>query len=135
MAAITKKPKAAVRSSAAKTTVTNGRAAKGMTPRPTSSLRGILPTPPEVNAIVEEFLKDRPASPAFRLLQTEHCKMQYYFGGVPITYRETPKGFEVLAVGESECAKLWRSKKTLAQRRNLIHGYFEPWYMPESELP
>jgi hypothetical protein len=59
-------------------------------PNPPSPLRGLLPTPPEVEKIVEEWLKDRPASPQARQRITEDLKMQYYFGGHNIAYRDTP---------------------------------------------
>src|SRR2546427_4060253 len=77
-------------------------------PPPPSPLRGLLPTPPEVEEIVERWCKERPASPAARLRITEGLKMQYYFGGHPILYRDTPKGKDVLAVGMEEIGRWYR---------------------------
>jgi hypothetical protein len=57
-----------------------------------SPLRGLLPTPPEVVTFVNQWLKDRPATAEARQRITEDLKMQYYFGGHEIAYRETPKG-------------------------------------------
>ena len=69
-------------------------------PPPPSPLRGLLPTSQEVEDIVERECKQRPMSPAARLRVTEDLKMQYYFGGYSIVYRDTPQGKEVLAVGD-----------------------------------
>ncbi len=93
---------------------------------PPSPLRGLLPTPPEVVEIVDEWLKDRPASPAARLRITEGLKMQYYFGGHNYAYRDTPNGREVLAAGEEEIRKLF---KRLPETKHLgiIIGYADPW--------
>jgi hypothetical protein len=89
-------------------------------------MRGLLPTPPEVEEIVERLCKERPASPKARLRITEGLKMQYYFGGHPILYRDTPQGREVLAVGDDEIGRVLRSVPR-SQRKGSIIGYADPW--------
>lgn len=95
-------------------------------PRRTPKLRGILPTPPAVRRLVARELKDHPVTPRERQRITDCFKMQYYFGGLDIAYRKTPKGLEVLAVGHDEIMKLVRSAPP-AEREQIILGWFDPW--------
>ncbi len=77
-------------------------------PPPPSELRGLLPTPPEIEEIVERLCQERPASPEARMRITDGLKMQYYFGGHMLIYRDTPQGREILAVGEEEIDRFYR---------------------------
>src|SRR5881409_2149901 len=80
---------------------------------PPSSIRGLLPMTPEIEQVLDEMLKDRPATEAARRYQADHLKRQYYFGGQWIAYRNTDQGIEVLAVGDEEIRRL---KRKLARR-------------------
>ena len=95
-------------------------------PPPPSPLRRLLPTPPEVEEIVEQWLKDRPASPEARLRITEDLKLQYYFGGHEVTYRKTPQGYEILAVGSKEVRRLVR-RGSEEERQGAIFGVASLW--------
>ena len=88
-------------------------------------LRGILPTPPVVRRLVARELKDHPVTPQERQRITDDFKMQYYFGGQDIAYRQTPKGMEVLAV-DDEIGPLLRSVPP-AERELIIIGWWDPW--------
>src|SRR5712664_2471512 len=77
-------------------------------PRPPSPIRGLLPTTPEIEQVLDEMLKDRPATEAARRYQANFLKCQYYFGGQWIAYRDTDLGREVLAVGGEEIRRLNR---------------------------
>src|SRR5258708_24272286 len=74
--------------------------------RPPAKLRGLMPTPPEVQAMMDEMFRDLPISDSFRRLQTDYLNEQYYFGGNTIAYRNTSKGREILAVGWAELEQL-----------------------------
>ncbi len=95
-------------------------------PPPPSPQRGLLPTPPEVEEIVEGLFKERPAGPAYRLQTTENLKLQYYFGGYSIVYRDTPQGKEVLAVGEEETTRFYR-EVPYSKHKGAVLGYADPW--------
>jgi len=97
-----------------------------LVPPPPCPWRGLLPTPPEVEEMVESCFKERPASPAHRLRTTEDMKLQYYFGGHEVAYRETPQGYDVLAVGSEEVCRLVRngSKEKL---RGVIFDVADLW--------
>src|SRR5690242_16837983 len=74
------------------------------TPKP----RGILPVPPEVEAIVarEEIRIAQEhgvhLAPEARRRMTDDLTLQYYYEGTDVACRETPQGVEVLAVGWDE---------------------------------
>jgi hypothetical protein len=93
---------------------------------PPSPLRGLVPTPRQVTRIVERSLKDRPASPAARRRITEGLKMQFYFGGHAIAYRETRQGHEVLAVGPDEIASLLKTSSD-EQLQGVVFGHGDIW--------
>lgn len=95
-------------------------------PGPPSPLRGLLPTPPEVEELVERECKERPMSPEARLRVTEGLKMQYYFGGHPIVYRDTPQGREVLAVGMEEITRYYRDVPH-SKQKGAVFGHADPW--------
>ncbi len=95
-------------------------------PPPPSELRGLLPTPPEIEEIVEQMYRERPASPEARLRTTEGLKMQYYFGGYNYAFRDTPQGREVLAVGSEEIQKLFK-KLPASQRKGIVLTSADLW--------
>jgi hypothetical protein len=95
-------------------------------PPPPSPLRGLLATPPEVEEVVEGWLKDRPASPEARRRITENLKLQSYFGGHEVAYRDTPQGREIIAVGSEEVRRLVR-KSSGEQLRGVVFGQADPW--------
>src|SRR5947209_6840454 len=77
-------------------------------PSSPSPLRGILPTPPEVEKLVAREVARLPMTDAARQRVTDGFNLQYYFGGHDIAYRETDQGVEVLAVGLDEIGRLLR---------------------------
>jgi hypothetical protein len=95
--------------------------------RPPAAIRGLMPTPPEVAAMMEEMFRDLPISEGFRRIQTDYLCQKYYFGGNPIAFRDTPKGREILAVGWDEIAELEKKPMSRKERRTVVHGFAEPW--------
>jgi len=92
-----------------------------------SPLRGILPTPPEVAAAVEDVLAGRPASPSYIQLITDEHKLRYYFGGHWVAYRNTDQGKEVLAVGLEEMSQV-RKGMSLAERESVVWASIDLWH-------
>jgi hypothetical protein len=95
--------------------------------RSPSPLRGILPTTSEIEALVNETLADRPASPAARQRMVDDLKMQFHFGGYWIAYRHTDQGMEVLAVGMDEIGRLERKRMPRAEKERIVLRYCDPW--------
>jgi hypothetical protein len=132
MATSSRKTKAGKKKRASQTTV-NGPAkpadrASTATEKPPvpSPLRGILPTPREVAKFVARVERQRPMSDKARYEGTERIKMQYYFGGWDVAYRDTGQGWEVLAVGLREIRNL-RNTLSPAQWQDVHIGNYEPW--------
>jgi hypothetical protein len=94
-------------------------------PTPPSPLRGLLPTPREVKRIAARWMAERPMSESAQKRVIDGLKLQYYFGGWDIAYRQTDQGPEVLAVGK-EIGDLFRRLPS-DQRRGVIVGHPEPW--------
>jgi hypothetical protein len=103
--------------------------------RPTSSLRGLMPIPPEVEKIVAGIERERPMSPTARQRTADGLSEQYYFGDQYIAYRHTPQGKEVLAVGSDEIDQLNRRRMSRAERERMVLGYAEPWYEEVPKSP
>jgi hypothetical protein len=95
--------------------------------RPPASFRGLMPTPPEVQEIMDQMERERPMSDSFRRLQTDDLNEQYYFGGNCIAYRNTPQGREILAVGWDEIDRLEKKRMSKMERRSIVLGFAEPW--------
>jgi hypothetical protein len=95
-------------------------------PDPPSRLRGLLPTPPEVQSMLDEMLADRPASLAYQRQMLDYHNMRFYFGGHYVYYRDTKDGVEVLAVGLDEIKRL-RKRMTRAEQAVCVLGYADPW--------
>jgi hypothetical protein len=76
---------------------------------------GLIPIPPEVETIVarEEarLLKEHGIIPTAEARQrlVDALTLQYYFDGIDIAYRRTPRGVEVVAVGLEEVGELIRT--------------------------
>jgi len=91
----------------------------------------LLATPPEVEKAVEREVESmaaqgRPVVGVARERLLEGFKLQYYFGGQPIAYRETDQGKEVLAVGFKNMGRLLR-KLTPDEDQTVVSGFAEPW--------
>src|SRR5262249_46352323 len=99
----------------------------GSEERPTSLLRGLLATPPEVTALVEQQLKDHPVTDREKQHLTDCFNLQYYFGGQHVLYRTTKPGKEVLGVGLDEIRGVLGQNWTPAQRESLVIRYAEKW--------
>jgi hypothetical protein len=90
-----------------------------------------LPTPSEVEKAVEREVDDmaargRPVTGRAQARLLEDLKLQYYFGGQPLAYRETDQGKEVLAVGFKEIGRLFGAL-TLEESETVVNGFAEPW--------
>jgi hypothetical protein len=94
---------------------------------PPSTLRGILPTPPEVTELLARELKDHPVTHQEKQRLTDSLKLQYYFGGYWIAYRHRDQGKEVLAVGMEEIGRLMRKRMAKAERDAIVLGCCDPW--------
>jgi hypothetical protein len=94
---------------------------------PPSPLRGLLPSTPEIEDRLVQALAGRPASPVAHQRMRDDLKMQFYFGGHPVVYRQTSQGKEVLAVGHDEIRRLFRRKRSAAQREAMTLGWWDPW--------
>ena len=76
---------------------------------------GLIPIPPEVETVVarEEarLLKEHGIIPTVEARQrlVDSLTLQYYFDGIDIAYRRTPRGIEVVAVGLEEVGELIRT--------------------------
>jgi hypothetical protein len=69
--------------------------------------RGLVPPPPYVLEEIE-WLKARSRSPwprDYEVLEINYLTLFYYFENIPIVYRPTDKGPEVLAIGGEEVAE------------------------------
>jgi hypothetical protein len=93
---------------------------------PPSSLRGLLPTPPEVAELVAREVARLPMSAAARQRVTNSFNLQYYFGGHEVAFRETRHGVEVLAAGLEEVSRFFQIVPS-SQRRGVVIGHPEPW--------
>jgi hypothetical protein len=96
-------------------------------PGPASELRGILRTPPEVEEMLAQELKDHPVTDREKQRLSDSLKLQYYFGGHWIAYRHTNQGKEVLAVGMEEIGRLMRKRMSAIERDAIVLGYCDPW--------
>jgi hypothetical protein len=78
--------------------------------------KGLLPVPPEVEALVARedarLLKEHGIVPTAEdhQRQQDSLTLQYYFEGYDVAYRRTPQGVEVLAVGPTEIGELLHRK-------------------------
>jgi len=107
---------------------TNGRAPTNTVDSASPSpLRGILPTPPEVEALVARELEGYPVTDREKQRITDCFKMQFYFGGYWIAYRHTDQGMEVVAVGMDEIGRLRRKRKFADEADRIILRYCDPW--------
>jgi hypothetical protein len=76
--------------------------------------RGLLPVPPEVEAIIakeeERLLAERDIvlAPEAHQRMVDSFTLQYYYEGFAVAHRPTPQGVEVLAVGHEEIGRLVR---------------------------
>jgi hypothetical protein len=62
------------------------------------TIRGLLPTPPEMIERLERLLNGFLATPEERKRLLDEMTLQHYFLGYYIAHRSTPDGVEVLAV-------------------------------------
>jgi hypothetical protein len=89
--------------------------------------RGLLPVPPEVEAIVAKeearLLNEHGIvpTPEARQRMVDSLTLQYYFDGIDIAYRRTPQGVEVLAVGLEELGEFLRTVPQ-EQREGVVFG-------------
>jgi hypothetical protein len=90
------------------------------------SPRGLMPTPPEVEELLQRLMKERPHSPEAEQRQRDAFNLQYYFGDKEVICRKTPKGLEVVAVGSREIRKLV-ARATPKDWENLVSVFPDPW--------
>jgi hypothetical protein len=68
----------------------------------------------------------RPVVGAFKERLLEEYKLQFYFGGQPIAYRETDAGKTVLAVGYGHIGDL-RRQLNGEENEAVTTGFAETW--------
>jgi hypothetical protein len=91
----------------------------------------LLPTPAEVEQAIRREVEEmerhgRAIVGEARERLLEDFKLQYYFGGQPLAYRETPQGKEILAVGFEAMGRL-SGELTPEERETVVSGFAEPW--------
>ena len=106
---------------------TIGTVAKGERSNRSKSLRGLLPTPPEVAELVARELEGHPVTDREKQRLTDGFNLQYHFGGEYVAYRRTEEGAYVLAIGLHDVGKLLRKKMTQAERESIIVRWMDPW--------
>jgi hypothetical protein len=82
---------------------------KGREPAALFGRRGLLPTPPDVEALVERWEALDPMTPEYRKKLRDRLTLAHYFAGVEAAFRRTPQGIEVLAAGLDEIADFRRT--------------------------
>jgi hypothetical protein len=80
---------------------------------------------------VAEDLESHPVTDKEMQRLTDCYKLQYYFGGHWIAYRNTTQGVEVLAAGWDEIRELRRKRRSAAERNSTVLRYCEPWQLGE----
>src|SRR5262249_26299113 len=95
--------------------------------RPPAAFRGLMPTPPEVQALMDKLYRNVKITDSFRRHQTDLFNVQFHFGGYPIADRDTPQGREVLAVGWDELNELEKKRRSGKERRRFVIGFADPW--------
>ena len=111
-------------SSATKTTKRRGK----RTPRLRSkyaNLMGILPDPPELVRMLDELLKDRPATPEARRYIMENWKLDYYFCGRHVIFIRRPQGREIVGVDEEIPRRL--AGLSPRDKKQVVYACTRPW--------
>jgi hypothetical protein len=94
---------------------------------PAPPLRGLLPTPPEVERrFAEETVRLAAMSPRKRRLVRDDYCLSYFFGGREVAFRQTDQGIEVLAVGRGEIDDL-KSRLTAGELLDVVEEQVRPW--------
>jgi hypothetical protein len=86
-----------------------------------STLRGLLPVPREVEAVVAREEASHPMTPEFRQTFVNRLTLQFYFEDVDVAFRRTPQGIEVLAAGADEIGAFVKNTPA-EQRQGVIYG-------------
>ncbi len=85
------------------------------------TLRGLLPTPLDVEAEVARQEAAHPMTPEYRKTLRDRLTLAHYFSDIEIAFRRTPHGIEVLAAGLDEIAE-YRRTSTREDREGVIYG-------------
>ena len=83
--------------------------------------RGLLPTPPDVDAEVARQEAARPMTPEHRKTLRDRLTLAHYFADVEVAFRRTPQGIEVVAAGLDEIAE-FRRITTREEREGVVYG-------------
>jgi hypothetical protein len=92
---------------------------KDLPKRPEDLPHGLVPPPQLVLDLVAKEAARVPMNDEARKRITEDITLQYYYEGLPVMYRRTPQGVEVLAVGLAEIAELTK-KLTPQESRTVV---------------
>jgi hypothetical protein len=87
---------------------------------------GILSDPPELLRIVDEGLKDRPATPEARRHQIEELKLSYYFRGLHVIFIRRAEGREIVGVEEEIPQRL--AALSPRDRKQVVYSGTSPWF-------
>lgn len=90
-----------------------------------ADLMGILPDPPRLVRMLDELLKDRPATPEARRHILEEWKLDYYFQGRDVMFIRRPEGREIVGVAE-EIPKR-RAALSPSNRKQVVYACTRPW--------
>lgn len=90
-----------------------------------ADLMGILPDPPELVRMLEEALKDRPATPEARRYMMDEWKLDYYFCGLQVIFIRRPEGREIVGVEEEIPKRL--AALSPKDRKQVVYACTRPW--------
>jgi hypothetical protein len=96
-------------------------AEKGREPAAPIGRRGLLPTPPDVEALVERWKAMDPLTPEQRKTLRDRLTLRRHFSDVEVAFRRTPQGIEVVAAGLDEIAE-FRRTGTREPREAVVYG-------------
>ncbi len=94
---------------------------EGSKPDSLQPFRGLLPVPPEVEAEVKRQEEQHPMTPEYRKTLCDRLTLEHYFADVPVAFRRTPNGIEVVAAGLDEIDQ-FRKTTSAAERQGVVYG-------------
>jgi hypothetical protein len=82
---------------------------------------GLLPTPPDVDALLERWEATDPMTPEQRKRLRDRLTLRRHFADVDAAFRRTPQGIEVVAAGLDGIAE-FRRTNTREEREGVVYG-------------
>ncbi len=110
--------------------------ASGASPQPVPCNLDDLPMPPEVAAEAQRHALQRGLRGKWRRELEEQLKLQFYFGGLCVSYIRTSRGIVVVAAGRSGSQEYQEqlARVTPEQRADLILAIPSRWIDDETQL-